>query len=168
MRRAGALVRVHRGVGVFARARASGHSLGGEPVVTYTQPDAIAAIARAIQTEQNYVFAAGLAGAFLRGAGRRRATNQVAEHRARLQANAALVDPAEVPATPPGFTSESPITDPKTARSALAALSNALVGVYADVASVTEGADRATAIAWAQASARDAVRWGAASQAFPT
>ena len=136
--------------------------------MTYTQPDAIAAIARAIQTEQNYVFAAGLAGAFLRGAGRRRATNQLAEHRARLQANAALVDPAKVPATPPGFTPDSPITDPKTARSALAELSNALVGVYADVASVTEGADRATAIAWAQASARDAVRWGAASQAFPT
>ena len=91
-----------------------------------------------------------------------------AEHRARLQANASLVNPAEVPATPPGFTPDSPITDPKTARSALAELSNALVGVYADVASVTEGADRATAIAWAQASARDAVRWGAASQAFPT
>ena len=83
-------------------------------------------------------------------------------------ANAALVDPAEVPTTPPGFTPESPITNPKTARSALAALSNALVGVYADVASVTEGTDRATAIAWAQASARDAVRWGVASQAFPT
>ena len=129
--------------------------------MTYTQPDAIAAIARAIQTEQNYVFAAGLAGAFLRGAGRRRAVNQLAEHRARLQVNTALVDPADVPPTPPGFTPESPITNPKTARSALAALSNALVGVYADVASVTEGADRATAIAWAQASAR-------ASQAFPT
>ena len=79
-----------------------------------------------------------------------------------------MVDPADVPPAPPGFTPESPITNPKTARSALAALSNALVGVYADVASVTEGADRATAIAWAQASARDAVRWGAASQAFPT
>ena len=136
--------------------------------MTYTQPDAIAAIARAIQTEQNYVFAVGLAGAFLRGAGRRRAVNQLAEHRARLQANAVLVDPSDVPATPPGFTPESPITNPKTARSALAALSNTLVGVYADVASVTEGADRATAIAWAQASARDAVRWGVASQAFPT
>ena len=135
--------------------------------MTYTEPDAIAAIARAIQTEQNYVFAAGLAGAFLRGAGRRRAVNQLAEHRARLQANAALVDPADVPPAPPGFTPESPITNPKTARSALAALAP-LVGVYADVASVTEGADRATAIARAQASARDAVRWGAASQAFPT
>ena len=54
--------------------------------MTYTEPDAIAAIARAIQTEQNYVFAAGLAGAFLRGAGRRKAVNQLAEHRARLQA----------------------------------------------------------------------------------
>ena len=118
--------------------------------MTYTQPDAIAAITRAIQTEQNYVFAAGLAGAFLRGDGRRRAVNQLAEHRARLQANAVLVDPSDVPA------------------SALAALSNTRVGVYADVASVTEGADRATAIAWAQASARDAVRWGVASQAFPT
>ena len=85
-----------------------------------------------------------------------------------LQANAVLVDPSDVPATPPGFTPDSPITNPKTARSALAALSNTLVGVYADVASVTEGADRATAIAWAQASARDAVRWGVASQAFPT
>ena len=99
--------------------------------MTYTQPDAIAAIGRAIQTEQNYGFAAGLAGAFLRGAGRRRAVNQLAEHRARLQANAVLVDPSDVPATPPGFTPESPITNPKTARSTLAALSNTLVGVYA-------------------------------------
>ena len=32
--------------------------------MTYTETDAIAAIARAIQTEQNYVFVAGLAGAF--------------------------------------------------------------------------------------------------------
>jgi hypothetical protein len=136
--------------------------------MTYTDPAAVVAIARTIEAEQNYVFAAGLAGAFLKGAGRRRATNQIAEHRARVQANSALIDASAIPDTPPGFSPPEPITDAKSARTSLAALNNALVGFYAEVASVTEGTDRADAIARAQASARDAVTWGAASQAFPT
>jgi len=136
--------------------------------MTYTEPTTVAIIARAIEAEQNYVYAAGLAGAFLKGAGRRRATNQLAEHRARIQANSALIDPSAVPDTPPGFTPPTPITDAKSARTSLAALSNALVAFYADVAYVTEGTDRADAIARAQTSARDAITWGAASQAFPT
>jgi len=136
--------------------------------MTYTDPTAVAAIADAIEAEQNYVFAAGLAGAYLKGAGRRRAVNQLAEHRARIQQTAALIDPSAVPQTPPGFEPSTAITDAKSARDSLAELNNALVGFYANIAAVTEGEDRRWAIASAQTSARDAVQWGAASQAFPT
>ena len=51
---------------------------------------------------------------------------------------------------------------------AVGELNNALVGVYAQMAASTEGEDRAFAVAQAQDSARTAVQWGAASQAFPT
>ncbi len=136
--------------------------------MTYTDAAAVSAIVRAIEAEQNYVYAVGLAGAFLKGAGRRRAANQLAEHRARIQANSVLIDSSAVPDTPPGFQPPTPITNAASARSALASLNNALVGAYADVASTTEGTDRSEAIARAQASARDAITWGAASQAFPT
>lgn len=136
--------------------------------MTYTDPTAVAAIADAIEAEQNYVFAAGLAGAYLKGAGRRRAVNQLAEHRAKVQAASMMIDPSAVPQTPPGFEPPTPITDAKSARDSLAELNNTLVGFYANIAAVTEGDDRRWAIASAQASARDAVQWGASSQAFPT
>ena len=80
----------------------------------------------------------------------------------------ARLAPTDVPATPPAFDPPSPVDDAKTARDALAALDNALVGRYAEVASVTEGEDRRWAITAAQSSASSAIRWGAASQAFPT
>lgn len=136
--------------------------------MTYTDPTALAAIARAIEVEQNVVYAAGLAGAFLRDRAKRQAITQLTEHRGRVQVLAQMVDASAVPTPPPAFQPPTPITDARTARDALAQLNNALVGAYADVAAATAEQDRAFAIASAQASARAAVQWGAASQAFPT
>ena len=136
--------------------------------MTYTDPTAVAAIARAIEVEQNLVYAAGLAGAFLRDRAKRQAIAQLTEHRGRVQVLAQMVDAAAVPTPPPAFQPPVSITDARTARDAVAQLNNALVGVYADVAAVTVEQDRAFAIASAQTSARAAVQWGAASQAFPT
>lgn len=136
--------------------------------MTYTDPTAVAAITRAIEVEQNLVYAAGLAGSFLRDRAKREAIAQLTEHRGRVQVLAQMVDASAVPAPPPAFQPPAPITDARTARDALAALNNALVGVYADVAAATAEQDRAFAVVSAQASARAAVQWGAASQAFPT
>lgn len=136
--------------------------------MTYTDPAAVAAIQNAIRGEQNYVFACGLAGAELKGGGRRRAVAQIAERQQRTQALAQLIAETDVPPTPPGFEPAEPIDNARSARQALASLNNALVGLYADVAATTQGEDRAFAIAAAQGSARAAVQWGARSQAFPT
>ena len=136
--------------------------------MTYTDPAAIAAIRDAIRSEQNYVFACGLAGAQLKGGGRRRAVNQLADRRQRIEVLAAMIDEAEVPSTPPAFEPPTPIDNARSARRALVDLNNALVGTYAQVAATTEGDDRAIAVASAQDCARTAVQWGGASQAFPT
>lgn len=134
----------------------------------YTDAAAIAAIARAIEAEQNFVYAAGVAGAFLTGGAKRQAIAQLADHQGRLQIYSLMLQPQDVPAPPPAFQPEVPMTDARTARAALAQLNNALVGINADVAAVTDDADRAFAIDSAQVCARAAVQWGAASQAFPT
>jgi len=136
--------------------------------MTYTDPAAIASIQNVIRSEQNYVYACGLAGAQLKGGGRRRAVAQIADRRQRIQIFAAMIEDSEVPTTPPAFSPTVPITNARSARQSLAQLNNALVGRYADAAAVTEGSDRAIAVANAQDCARTAVQWGAASQAFPT
>lgn len=136
--------------------------------MTYTDPAAVAAIRDAIRSEQNYVFACGLAGAQLKGGARRRAVNQLADRRQRIDGLAAMIDEAEVPSTPPAFEPPVPIDNARSARRALVDLNNALVGTYAQMAATTEGDDRAIAVASAQDCARTAVQWGGASQAFPT
>ncbi len=136
--------------------------------MTYTDPAVVSTIQNAIRSEQNYVYACGIAGAELKGGGRRRAVAQIAEHQQRIQVLAALIQEDDVPTTPPAFSPPIAIDSARSARASLAQLNNALVGVYADMAASTEGADRAFAVAGAQSSARTAVQWGAASQAFPT
>lgn len=136
--------------------------------MTYTDPAAVASARSAIAAEQNCVYACGLAAAVLRGSAKRRALAQLAAHRQRLQACSLLVDVDQIPPTPPAFEPPTPMTNAKAARTQLAALDNALVAIYAQLAATTQGEDRAFAIDAAQASARSAVNWGAASQAFPT
>jgi hypothetical protein len=136
--------------------------------MVYTDPVAIAAIQDTIRTEQNFIFACGLTGAQLAGAGRRRVLTQMAEHQDRMQTCSQLLAAADIPDTPPAFTPPKPITNAQSARFALANIDNALVGRYADMAAATQGQDRAFAINAGQACARSAVQWGAASQAFPT
>ena len=136
--------------------------------MTYSDAAAIAAITRVIQAEQNFVYAAGLAGAFLNGGARRQAVSQLAEHQGRMQIYSLMITPEAVPAPPPAFEPTTPITDARSARTALAQLNNTLVGINADVAATTQGEDRAFAVDCAQLSARAAVQWGAQSQAFPT
>ena len=136
--------------------------------MTYSDAAAIAAITQAIETEQSFVYAAGIAGAYLTGGAKRQAVSQLAEHQGRMQIYSLMLAPEQVPAPPPAFEPTTPITDARSARTALAQLNNALVGINADVAATTEGEDRAFAINCAQLSARAAVQWGAQSQAFPT
>ena len=136
--------------------------------MTYTDPASVDAITSVIELEHNFVYAAGLAGAFLQSRAKRVAVGELSEHRGRQQMLSSMLEPTAVPGAPPGFTPPTPITDARTARAALAQLNNALVGAYADVAAATSDRDRAFAIDCAQVSARSAVQWGAASQAFPT
>jgi hypothetical protein len=136
--------------------------------MTYTDATAVAAIARAIEAEQNFVYAAGLAGVYLTGRAKRQVLTQLADHQGRLQVYSQMLEPSSVPAPPPAFKPPTPITDARSAREALAKLNNALVGINADVAANTQAADRAFAIDGAQLCARAAVQWGAPSQAFPT
>lgn len=136
--------------------------------MSYTDPAALAAITRAIEAEQAFVYAAGLAAANLTGRPKRQAIAELADHQGRLQVYSAMIDPAAVPIPPPAFAPPEPITDARSARANLAALNNALVGIDADVAASTADDDRAFAIDCAQSCARAAVQWGAASQAFPS
>lgn len=136
--------------------------------MTYTDPAAVATIQNAIRSEQNYVYACGLAGAQLKGGGRRRAVAQISARQQRIQALASMITEDDVPTTPPAFIPPIAIENARSARTSLAQLNNALVGVYAQMAAITEGGDRAFAVAEAQDCARTAVQWGAASQAFPT
>jgi hypothetical protein len=136
--------------------------------VTYSDAAAVSAIVAAIQAEQNYVYAAGVAGAFLTGGARRQAVSQLAEHQGRMQIYSLMIAPEAVPAPPPAFEPSEPITNARTARAALAQLNNTLVAINADVAAATESEDRAFAVDCAQLCARAAVQWGAQSQAFPT
>lgn len=136
--------------------------------MTYSDAAAIGAIVAAIEAEQNFVYAAGVAGAFLTGGAKRQAVSQLAEHQGRMQIYSLMVAAEAVPAPPPGFEPSAPITDAGSARATLAQLNNALVGLNADVAAATQGDDRAFAIECAQSCARAAVQWGAQSQAFPT
>lgn len=136
--------------------------------MTYTSAETVATIVRSIEAEQNLVYATGLAGAFFDGAARRQVVVQLAEHRDRIAALSAMIAPESVPAAAPGYTPPTPITDARSARSSLAQLNKALVGIYADLAASTQDADRAYAVELARVSARTAVQWGAPSQAFPT
>ena len=136
--------------------------------MTYSDAAAVAAIVAAIETEQNFVYAAGLAGAYLTGGAKRQAVSQLADHQGRMQIYSLMIAPDAVPTPPPAFQPGEPITNARTARAALAQLNNTLVGINADVAATTEGEDRAFAIDCAQLCARAAVQWGAQSQAFPT
>lgn len=136
--------------------------------MTYTDSSTVASIQNAIRSEQNYVYACGLAGAELKGGGRRRAIAQIADRQQRIQVFAAMIAESEVPSTPPGFAPPIAIDSARAARASLAQLNNALVGIYAEVAALTEGQDRQRAVLAAQDSARTAVQWGATSQAFPT
>lgn len=136
--------------------------------MTYSDAAAIAAITRAIEAEQNFVYAAGLAGAYLTGGAKRQAVSQLAEHQGRMQIYTLMLAPEAVPPAAPAFAPAEPITNARSARAALAQLNNALVGINAEVAAATQGQDRAFAVDCAQLCARAAVQWGAQSQAFPT
>lgn len=136
--------------------------------MTEYSPDKTATVVRAIEAEQNLIYAAGLAGAFLTGAAKRQAIVQLAEHQDRIAVLSAMIDPESVPSPSPAYAPPTPITDVRSARLSMAQLNNALVGTYADLAASTQDGDRAYAIDLARISARTAVQWGAASQAFPT
>lgn len=136
--------------------------------MTYTDPATVASVQQAIELEQAAIYACGLAGAQLKGAGKRRALTQLAAHRQRMQTCSLMIDAAAIPATPPAFAPAEPITNANSARAALANVDNSLVGAYADLAALATDEDRAFAITSAMACARSAVQWGAPSQAFPT
>ena len=112
--------------------------------MTYTDPAVVATIQNAIRSEQNYVYACGLAGAQLSGGARRRAVAQIAARQQRIQALASMITDGDVPTTPPAFTPPIAIENARSARASLAQLNNALVGVYAQMAASTEGDRKST------------------------
>ena len=136
--------------------------------MTYSDPGSILAIQSAIRAEQNAMYACGLVGAFLSSALARSAVAELAEHQDRIEFLSSLLNSADVPPTPSAFTQPEPIDSSRSARRAIVTLNNALVSVYADAAAVTMAADRTAMVTFAQASAKTAVEWGSASQAFPT
>lgn len=60
------------------------------------------------------------------------------------------------------------VTDATTARALAQQVENGLVALYADLAASSVDAKRVDAVRAAQQCAARAVRWGAATQAFPT
>lgn len=111
-----------------------------------------------------------VAGGRVSGGARRRALAGLEAHRA-LRDRAALAVIA-AGGTPPGpaaaYTLPPGVESAPSARSLMARVDNALVGLYADAAAASEGDDRRRAARAAAECAARAVAWGAPSQAFPT
>ena len=132
-----------------------------------TAPDALSAV---VAGEDAAIYAYGVAGARLSGAARRRALAGLDSHRAHRSQAAAKLAAADgtVPGAAAAYTLPADVSTPKGARSALAAVDNALVATYADAAAALSAGDRRWAARAGAEYATSAVAWGADPQAFPT
>lgn len=110
------------------------------------------------------VYAYGVIGVHLDGAGRRQALRALGAHRA---ARARWQQGVEPIVTAAAFDLPQPVTDAASARAVAALVERRLTEVYADLAAELSGALRADAVSDAMACETRAIRWGARTQAFP-
>lgn len=122
-----------------------------------------------LAAEHAVIYGYGVAGAWLRGAERRRALRQRDRHRVRrdelLTRLESLGDEHSQPA--PAYSLPAPVDSPAAARDLLAVLEQRLAAVWADAVAGLDGDERLAAVAGLQDAAVAAVQWGAASAAFP-
>ena len=129
-----------------------------------------AALTALIAGEDAAIYGYSVGGARVAGSARTRALAALADHRAdRDRATSLLTASGSVPpGSAAAYQLPGPIDTPSAARSLMALVDNRLVGLYADAAATLQGEDRRWAVRAAADCAARAVRWGAASQAFPT
>jgi len=123
-----------------------------------------------VNGEDAAIYAYSVAAAQLLGRDRRQGQAGLESHRQRRSRAAAALTALGAPA-PSGASAydlPSEVSRPRVARRLMADVDLALVGVYADAAASSTGADRRWAARSAADSATSAVAWGAAPQAFPT
>lgn len=110
------------------------------------------------------VYAYGVLGVHLDGAGQRQARRALAAHRA---ARARWQRETSPVATAAAFDLPQAITDAASARTLAVLVERRLTRAYADLAASLTGSQRADAVSDAMACETRAVRWGAPTQAFP-
>jgi hypothetical protein len=128
------------------------------------------ALAAVVSGEDAAIYAYSVAGAHVKGSGRRAALAALDAHRANRDRAASLI--VATGGTPPGsataYALPGPVDSAATAKSLMAQVDNSLVPVYADAVAFLSDAQRRWAVRAGVECATRAVSWGAASQAFPT
>lgn len=123
------------------------------------------AIEAAISGEDACIYAYGVIGSQLRGAGKERARKSLADHRAwrdRMQAQSTVIVAASI-----AYDFPFPVEDSASAKQLAILVENRMVGLYADLAASVSGQAREDAVTAAMECATRAVTWGGLPQAFP-
>lgn len=124
------------------------------------------AMAAAIAGADACIYAYGIIGANLRGAGRRKARKALDSHRAWRDLWQGRHPGAYVPGSA-AYTLPFAVEDPEAARRLAVLIEERMVAIYADLAAATEGGERSDAVAAACECATRSVSWGGPSLAFP-
>jgi hypothetical protein len=124
------------------------------------------ALTAAIEGEDACIYAYGVIGAHVKGAGRRKARKALESHRTwrdlwQSRSTGPYVPGASAYQLP--FTVE----DTESARRLAVLIETRMVAVYADLAAATTGDERSDAVAAASECATRSVSWGGPSLAFP-
>lgn len=124
------------------------------------------AMAAAISGEDACIYAYGIIGAHLKGAGRRKARKALEGHRAWRDLWQGRHPNAYVPGSA-AYGLPFEVQDPESARRLAVLIEERMVAVYADLAAATQGSERSDAVAAACECATRSVSWGGPSLAFP-
>jgi len=124
------------------------------------------ALASVIAGADACIYAYGIVGAQLKGAGRRKARRAMDSHRAARDLWQARLQGPYVPGAA-AYQLPFPVQDQESARQLAVLVETGMVAIYADLAAVTEGQERADAVAAGCECATRAVSWGGESTAFP-
>ena len=124
------------------------------------------AMAAAIDAEDACVYAYGVIGAHLVGAGRRKARRALEAHRVWRDRWQQAYPGPYVPGAS-AYQLPFAVQDPQSARRLAALIEDRMVPVYADLAAATQEQDRSDALAAGCECATRSVSWGGPSLAFP-
>jgi len=124
------------------------------------------AIAAAISGEDACIYAYGVIGAHLKGAGRRKSRKALESHRASRDLWQGRHPGNYVPGAA-AYDLPFKVEDPESARRLAVLIEQRMVAVYADLAAAVEDQERADAVANACECAVRSVSWGGPSLAFP-